>query len=317
MGLTLTTKTAVKSLGVIATIGMFLVLVMGATVTNTQSEQGCGHSWPLCRGQFIPQFAVKTAIEFAHRADAGIETVLILALAAGALYLYRDRREIRILAPTMVGFLFLQAGLGAWAVVYPQMALAVALHFGVSLVAFASVLLTTVFLFEVGRGEQVRDRVIPAVFRRMVFAVTAYSYVVVYLGAYVRHTNADDACSGWPLCNGALLPRWADGVGAAFTHRIAAALLTVCVLALVLWSYRIRASRPDLYRGSVTAMAAVVLQAGSGAIVAFTKVDLFSALAHAALAGLLFGSLTYMCMHVLPRPALRPQTLIKDQTLAG
>ena len=42
---------------------MFVVLVMGATVTNTGSAEGCGRSWPLCNGQFIPEFAVATLIE--------------------------------------------------------------------------------------------------------------------------------------------------------------------------------------------------------------------------------------------------------------
>jgi heme A synthase len=45
----------------------------------------------------------------------------------------------------------------------------------------------------------------------------------------------------------------------------------------------------------------VTLQGASGAVVAFTRVDLFSALAHAGFIGLLFGSLTYLCMHTLPR----------------
>ena len=39
--------TAIKWLGVVATAGMLLVLVMGAAVTNTGSAQGCGRDWPL------------------------------------------------------------------------------------------------------------------------------------------------------------------------------------------------------------------------------------------------------------------------------
>src|SRR5438270_4281922 len=104
-------KTIVKPLAVVTSIGMFLVLVMGSAVTNTGSEQGCGKSWPLCHGQLIPQFAVATFIEFSHRAVVGVETVLILGLAAVTIYLYRDRLEARLLVPLMVCFLFLQAGL--------------------------------------------------------------------------------------------------------------------------------------------------------------------------------------------------------------
>ena len=108
-------RSLVKPLSLITTIGMFVVVVMGATVTNTGSATGCGRSWPLCNGQLIPEFAVSTLIEFSHRAVTGVETMLVLATAIGAWFYYRQHREVRILAPLMVGTLFLQAIMGAWA----------------------------------------------------------------------------------------------------------------------------------------------------------------------------------------------------------
>lgn len=296
-------KRYLKPLSLAATIGMFIVLVMGATVTNTGSEHGCGRSWPLCHGQLIPQFAVSTFIEFSHRAMVGVESILILALAAGAFLVYRRRREIRILAPLMVLFLFLQAGLGAWAVMSPQLAPVLALHFGVSLIAFASVLLTAVFLFTVEGDDTLRDWRPPVWFRRAVWSVTVFSYVVVYLGAYVRHTNSDDACGGWPLCNGSVIPAMHGDVAIAFAHRLVALILVAGILWLVFSSYRFRAQRPDLYKTSLLALGAVCLQAIAGAVVVFTHLDLFSALAHAALAGLTFGALTTLCLQSLPRPS--------------
>lgn len=76
---------AIRALAVVASAGMFVVLVMGTVVTNTGSAEGCGRDWPLCRGKFIPEFAVKTFIEFSHRAVTGVEGLLIVALAVGAL----------------------------------------------------------------------------------------------------------------------------------------------------------------------------------------------------------------------------------------
>ncbi|HZU75059.1 MAG TPA: hypothetical protein VE990_20045, partial [Acidimicrobiales bacterium] len=78
-------RRAVVTLGIVTAVGMFLVLVMGATVTSTGSATGCGRDWPLCRGQFIPQFAVATAIEFSHRAVTGVEGLLVVAFAAALL----------------------------------------------------------------------------------------------------------------------------------------------------------------------------------------------------------------------------------------
>jgi heme a synthase len=297
----LATQRNAKALGVVATVGMFVVLITGSTVTSTGSEHGCGRSWPLCHGQFIPRFAVTTAIEFLHRADAGSETLLILAFASMALYVYR-RRDVQLLAAVMVGFLFLQAGLGAWAVMAPQLAAVIALHFGVSLIAFASVLLTTIVLFEADGAERIRETAVSQSYRLFVWGLLAFSYIVIYLGAYVRHTKSDDACEGWPLCNGKVVPQLSGQVLNIFLHRGAALILTLGILLLVCWSIRLRASRPDLYRASVIALVLVVLQAVSGAIVVFTNVDLFSALLHSALVGLLFGDLMYLSMHLLPVP---------------
>src|SRR5579871_6831677 len=66
----------VRRLAVVTAVGMFVVLVMGTLVTNSGSARGCGGSWPLCNGQFIPQFAVSTLIEFSHRTVTAVESLL-------------------------------------------------------------------------------------------------------------------------------------------------------------------------------------------------------------------------------------------------
>src|SRR5918998_3101261 len=100
-------RRVVKWVAGLATVGMFLVLLMGATVTSTGSGEGCGRSWPLCNGRFVPEFAVATAIEYSHRAITSIEGLLIVATSIGALAFWRHRVEIRILVPLMVIFLVL------------------------------------------------------------------------------------------------------------------------------------------------------------------------------------------------------------------
>src|SRR5262245_62041874 len=76
-----TMERAAKGFAVAATIGMFLVLLMGATVTNTGSGEGCGTSWPLCHGEFIPEYAFETMVEYSHRLVTGVEGLIILGLA--------------------------------------------------------------------------------------------------------------------------------------------------------------------------------------------------------------------------------------------
>lgn len=296
----------VKWLTGLAALGMFLVLVMGATVTNTGSGKGCGQSWPLCNGRFIPEFAVATAIEFSHRAVTGVESFLIFGASAALWWYGRRRWEARLLVPLMLFFLFLQAGLGAWAVLYPQTSEVLALHFGVSLLAFASTFLAWLFAVQAnGPVDRLRDAPIPSRLRWAAWALLGYVYVVVYLGAYVRHTNSMLSCPDWPLCNGALVPNLSSGgVAIAFLHRLAAAGSVVAVAALVAWTHRLRDRRPDLYRAAGGALVLVVAQALSGALVIFTRVGLFSTLLHSGVMALLFGALSYLCLQVLPRPVV-------------
>jgi cytochrome c oxidase assembly protein subunit 15 len=289
-------------LAVAATVGMFVVLIMGATVTNTGSQAGCGQSWPLCHGKLIPSYTLATAIEYSHRLVTSVEGILIAALAVVALAGWRKRREVKILVPLMVFTLLLQAGLGAWAVMAPQNAAALASHFGVSLTAFASVLLTAAFLYEHGGAERLRNRPVPPRFRGYVVGVIVYIYLLVYLGAYVRHSNASMACVDWPLCNGAVFPGFSGPVGVAFAHRLAALLGMLLIVGLVLWTRRFRAERPDLYWASVASLVLVLAQSLSGAIVVWSRLDIFATLAHAGLVTLLFGCLSYMCYHLLPVP---------------
>lgn len=291
-----------KPLAAVSAAGMWVVLVMGAAVTNTGSATGCGPSWPLCQGQFIPEFAVKTAIEYSHRSVVAVLSIFIIALAVWALVLYRDRPEVRWLAPAMVVFLFLQAGLGAWAVMAPQEAAVLALHFGVSLIAFASVLLIAVLIFEGPRANVVRNRPIPRGVVVSVWSLAVFSYLVVYLGAYVRHRHAVEACSGWPLCNGKVVPGLQGLVGTAFAHRVAALALVVGIGWLIYQTARVRGTRPDLFAASIIAGVLVILQALSGALIVASHLDLFSALAHAGLVGLLFGDMTYLCLRVTRVP---------------
>jgi cytochrome c oxidase assembly protein subunit 15 len=266
--------------------GMLVVLVMGAAVTNTGSAEGCGRSWPLCNGQFVPEFTVSTAIEYSHRAVTGLESLLVVALSAAMLALWRRDRQVVVLTCLMLGTLLLQAGLGAGAVLWPQSSLMLATHFGISLVAFASTFLAAAVVFEkTSQRAPSRVQATAGANPRLTLAVTLYVLGVVYLGAYVRHADLSLACVDWPLCNGQVVPPLDSVTGVVFAHRLAAlgAVVLVGVLA-----YRDRST------AATWALALVILQALSGALVVWTRLGLFSTLLHAAIMGLLFAMLTYV-----------------------
>ncbi len=297
------TPPVVRLLATITAVTMFVVYALGTLVTTTGSGHGCGASWPLCRGKFIPEFAISTAIEFTHRVATAAVTVLVLATAFGVLWLWRSRLELRILAPLMVIALFAEAGLGAALVLLPASPVLLAVHFGSSLILFGSVLLTALIVRELGGWDRLRDQAVVPGFRILAFALALYTYVVGYLGAYMRLRGAELGCRGWPACSGQLFPGFSGFVGIAFTHRVAAFVLLAGTVWLFVWARSMRANRPDLYRGSFWALLAVIAQVFAGAIVALTSVARYSQLLHAGLVALLFGALIYVCLQTLPRPA--------------
>ena len=289
---------------------MFLVLVMGAAVTNTGSAEGCGRSWPLCNGQFVPEFTVATAIEYSHRAVTGLEGLLVVGVTASMFLKWRADREVVVLGLLMLGTLLLQAGLGAGAVLWPQSPLMLATHFGVSLIAFASTFLSASVVFERSRATpNAREQSCPSSpataegprpqLRRAVVGVGIYLLVVVYLGAYVRHAGVSLACADWPLCNGQFVPRLDGPASVAFAHRLAAAGALVLLAWLVVSARGYALAR----RVALIAFGLGVLQALSGALVVWTRLGLFSTLAHAAVMALLFASVAYLMRLVLPTPS--------------
>ena len=293
-------RTAPRALAVATTLGMFLVLVMGATVTNTGSAEGCGRSWPLCNGQFVPEFTVSTAIEYSHRAVTGVEGLLVVALTCVLVMLRRKgEREVWIVGGLMLGTLVLQAGLGAAAVLAPQSPYILATHFGISLAAFAATYLSAVLVFErtpaarPGGTRATGARATGQGHRGALIGIGVYLLVVVYLGAYIRHAGLSLACADWPLCNGQLVPTLDATTGFVFAHRLAA-LGAVALLTWLALATRARAAN--------VALVLVVLQSLSGAAVVWSRLDLFSALAHAALVALLFAALAHLLRAALVSP---------------
>lgn len=305
-----------KPVAVVAAIGMFVVLLMGATVTNTGSGEGCGRSWPLCDGEFGSK---EMLIESSHRLVTGVEGFLVLFTGIGLWRTRGHRREARLLIALMWGAILVQSGMGAWAVRAPQSSTVMALHFGFSMLAVTATALTVEMLY---RDRFFQRRTLtwqpPALFRVLMWSSLVVMYGIAYLGAYVRHSDAVIACYTWPDCNGAVIPELSGPVGIHFAHRAAAGFGMLLVWGLLLWAYRFREQRPDLYRVLQVASVIILMQALAGGLVVETALALISTLLHGGLMAILFVALCIGCRMLLPaRAPASAETVISQRAVAA
>lgn len=284
---------------------MFLATLGGSVVTKTESGLGCGNDWPLCHGKFVPAHTLASMIEYSHRAVSGAAGLVTLASFV-AFWIYRkNRRDLQIYSLLALVFVMVQAVMGAMAVIYPTSSAVMALHFGFSLIAFASSIMLVLGVRQEERGQAGAQTQAPApaarvskAFRNLTWVATGYTYIVVYIGAYVSHTDSAGGCSGWPLCNGRLIPGLSGGEGIAFIHRVAAAVLLVVIATVGHFAFRKHPGLPEIRKLGVAATLLVIVQVFTGATIVLTlnnyHVYLFASLAHIIVLAALFGVLCYL-----------------------
>lgn len=287
-----------KWFAVASTVGMLLILLGGALVTKTDSGMGCGRHWPGCNGQLIPdEITAEVLIEFSHRLVTGAVGILIVVLAVWSWKAMGHIRETKFLALMAVFFLVLQALIGAAQVLWGQGDFILALHFGISLISFASVLLLTLLIFEVDQKFDTDKIQIGKRLKWHTIGVSTYSYIVIYTGALVRHTESGLVCLDWPLCrnDSFALPQnmyeWIQ-----MGHRAAAALIVIWIAIIMIHAIRNYKNQRAIYWGWILAFILVALQATTGMIVVLTKLNLYVALLHSLFIALLFGLLMYLVL---------------------
>lgn len=288
-----------KIYGVITSIGMLIVLLQGALVTKTGSGEGCGATWPLCFGQWFPESPqIETIIEYSHRIVSGTLGLMIIIFAILAWRAIPHIRETKFMAISAVFFIAFQGLLGAGAVVFGQSDAILALHFGISAISFATVVLLTVLIFEDGKHTVPAPKVTKA-FRNYVLFTITYVYLVIYTGAFVKHTHATLACAGFPQCNGLWFPGMDGPVGAHYLHRLAGKLTFIFILILLIWAVKSYKKEATILWGSILSFIFVCAQFLSGVAIVLTGATLTVSLLHALIISLLFTALAYMTMLIL------------------
>lgn len=268
-------------------VATFVLVVIGGTVRATGSGLGCP-DWPTCHGKLIPGAEKHTLIEFSHRTAAAVVGVLFLGVTFFTFKTERRNKLIFWLAFASGVLLAAQIILGGVTVKKELPSEIVAAHLGTAMIFTGVMIVTATISLMRARGRQTFEYASDMTFNRLAILTAATAFVTLVLGSYISGTDAALACSGWPLCNGSIVPSGDNAVGLHFLHRLVAGMLGVMVLGLIYQAFEERRRQPMLVWLSVATGVLYVAQALAGAANIWTDLAAGVIVTHLSLAALLW-----------------------------
>jgi cytochrome c oxidase assembly protein subunit 15 len=105
--------------------------------------------WPLCPSGILPD--EQYFIEWTHRFIAAITGTLVIATTIGCWLTKNSESKIKLTSTLAAIFVVTQISLGALVIDLKLHAVLVSIHFGIGILLFAMVLLTTLFAFRLNK----------------------------------------------------------------------------------------------------------------------------------------------------------------------
>ncbi|MEO1018322.1 MAG: COX15/CtaA family protein [Pseudomonadota bacterium] len=268
----------------------YCLIVLGAMVRTTGSGLACP-DWPTCYGTWFPMPETVAAanlgftytqvmFEWVHRFVAAVILGPVILLVCFATFLLGEDRGLKYAGLSLVALLVVQGALGGLTVLDANSPWSVAIHLGNAL------LLMIMLLFVVVRTSFSRHQSSAKFVRPLSLAAVIVTLSAMVTAAMTAKSGASLACPSWPLCDGSLVPDLSDpAVQIHFAHRLLAACVGIVVLVLACFVSGSSSTTRLLFRG---ALILVVVQIGFGAGLIHWYIPVPLAVAHQALAVLIF-----------------------------
>lgn len=267
--------TRFQRLALATAVATYVLVVIGGTVRVTNSGLSCP-DWPTCHGRLVPTADGHVLIEYFHRLFASLVSVLIVATAVVAWLRHRRDRAIVTLSSVAIGVLLVQIGLGGATVTQKLSPEIVTAHLGTAMLLLATVTLTAMTALARGRPFA-RPGSVPIAkaraFRTAATVAAAGMYVLLLSGGYTASSGAGTSCSGWPLCNGQVIPDGTRYVHIHFFHRVVVVLVTIAFAVLVWAAMRWLRGDRTAQRMVRDSFGLFILQIFIGALNVWTKLD--------------------------------------------
>ncbi len=290
-----------RKLAVISTLATFVLVTVGGLVRATGSGMGCSTSWPDCSGRLIPDFRNHhVAIEFTHRAIAGVVMILIGLLAIQA---WKNRHRIpQLVAPTVGAFLLVlfQAGLGAVVVKLHLENESVVLHLGAAM-SLLALLVYILGLTAVTEGAD--PGATDTATSKRAMAAAASVFLLLLAGSYVSgYPGAGRAFSDWPLMGGELIPNLAVEENAIhFFHRALAAVVGAILVVTLIPVLRNKSTNRTAARAAHVALGLFAVEVLIGALNVWTELNAAAVTAHLIVGASIWASLVGTAVATSPR----------------
>jgi heme A synthase len=127
-------------------------------------------------------------------------------------------------------------------------------------------------------------------FRGLSLATAVSVYILIVIGGIVSSTGSGLACPDWPLCRGQVVPALTLSVLIEFTHRVWTIVVTVLVVATLLFAWSKYRWPSKLTKLSTLTFGLLLCQIILGMITVDTRTLPAAVTAHLAVATLVFAS---------------------------
>jgi protoheme IX farnesyltransferase len=291
-----------------AAIATFLLIVIGGIVRVTGSGLGCP-DWPTCFGRWLPPPQIEAQIEFSHRFWASAVTSPLILIAA--FIAWRRLRTIRLIWQPLfwsMPLLLLQGLLGGLVVLTETPSWLVAIHLGTAFILFGLLIMAAVVAFVRHHNSQQPDRLaFQSRFARLALGALIGIFVVLVSGALVAVTSSTYACTGWPLCNGELIPSNPFGL-IHMGHRLIVGLVTVHLIMLLRRAWQTQRSERAILSAATITVVLYFAQGFVGALKVSTEFPVILLALHVATAAAVWASAVVLAVLV----GLRARTEAED-----
>lgn len=294
---------------------VLFLIAFGGSVRAMDAGLACP-DWPLCFGQYIPDFHIQVYFEFIHRVLAGTVGLLVAGLGFYLIFKKGISTLVKVLSGVSMVAVLAQIVLGGLTVLMLLHENVVAAHLVLATVLFASLLWIYWDLRRVAVAPTTASA--PLWQKSLSIVVVGVVWLQILIGGLVASNYAGMACPSFPLCHGKLIPTLSGLVGLQVIHRLVAYLCVAVIFVLWLSLLKTKAD-PNFRKWAGRAMIAVLLQVGLGiANVLFVIPPLITVL-HLAVATYLLGAtlrVSYLMIWAKPvahLPGAREQLVEKPQ----